>query len=120
MSRVHYKREDAMAQLGFRIKTNDDAQSTLVRVELVGAIENATIPQFEQVMENLLEKGIKKLELECGNLTFINSAGLGILLKYADLFTSVDGHISLHHVQEKVMLVVELLGFHNLLDIQKG
>lgn len=107
-----------MAQLGFRIKTSDEEQTTLVRMELVGAIENATIPEFEQVMENLLERGVKKLELECGNLTFINSAGLAILLKYTDLFHSVDAHVSLHHVQEKVMLVVELLGFHNLLDIQ--
>jgi anti-sigma regulatory factor (Ser/Thr protein kinase) len=68
-------------------------------------------------MDKLLERGVKNLILDCTNVKYINSTGLGTLLKYSDTFESVGGRIAFCRVPAKVMLVMEMLGFNALFNI---
>jgi len=68
-------------------------------------------------MDKLVERGVKNLILDCTNVKYINSTGLGTLLKYADTFESIGGHIAFCRVPSKVMLVMEMLGFNALFNI---
>ena len=68
-------------------------------------------------MDKLVERGVKNLILDCTSVKYINSTGLGTLLKYADTFESIGGHIAFCRVPSKVMLVMEMLGFNALFNI---
>jgi len=107
-----------MASIEFRvkvIKSSDGTTATLAEIE--GSIDASTIQQFQQVMDKLVEKGVKNLILDCTNVKYINSSGLGTLLRYSDSFESVGGHIAFCRVPSKVMLVMEMLGFNALFNV---
>lgn len=107
-----------MASIEFRvkvIKSPDGTTATLAEID--GSIDASTIQQFQQVMDKLVEKGVKNLILDCTSVKYINSTGLGTLLKYSDTFESIGGHIAFCRVPSKVMLVMEMLGFNALFNI---
>ncbi len=107
-----------MATVDFKIKNVKAADGTKATLaEIAGSIDATSIVQFQTVMDKLVEKGVKNLILDCANVKYINSTGLGTLLKYADQFESMDGQIAFTRVASKVMLVMEMLGFNALFTI---
>ena len=107
-----------MATVDFRIKNLKAADNTRATLaEITGSIDATSIVQFQNVMDKLVQKGVKNLILDCANVKYINSTGLGTLLKYVDTFESRDGHIAFTKVPSKVMLVMEMLGFNALFTI---
>ncbi|MEI6232117.1 MAG: anti-sigma factor antagonist [Planctomycetota bacterium] len=107
-----------MATIAFKvkvIKSPDGTTATMAEVD--GSIDASTIQEFQHVMDKLIERGVKNLVLDCSNIKYINSTGLGTLLKYADTFESIGGHIAFCRVPSKVMLVMEMLGFNALFNI---
>ncbi len=107
-----------MAAIEFRLKNIKSAEGlTATLAELVGSIDATTVESFASVMDKLLEKGVKRLVLDCAGVKYINSTGLGILLKYVDAFTERDGNLVFSRVPQKVMLVMEMLGFNALFTI---
>src|SRR2546421_12031102 len=102
-----------MASVEFRvkvIKASDGTAATLAEVD--GSIDASTITQFQQVMDKLVERGVKNLILDCTSVKYINSTGLGTLLKYADTFESIGGHLAFCPGPRKVMLVVGIVGLN--------
>ncbi|MHC4201653.1 MAG: STAS domain-containing protein, partial [Planctomycetota bacterium] len=84
-----------MATVDFKIKNVKAADGTKATLaEIAGSIDATSIVQFQTVMDKLVEKGVKNLILDCANVKYINSTGLGTLLKYADQFESMDGQIA--------------------------
>ncbi len=107
-----------MATVDFRIKNLKAAEGTKATLaEIIGSIDATSIVQFQNVMDKLVEKGVKNLILDCAGVKYINSTGLGTLLKYVDTYESMDGHIAFVRVPSKVMLVMEMLGFNALFTI---
>lgn len=107
-----------MATVDFRIKNLKAADGTKATLaEISGSIDATSIVQFQNVMDKLVEKGVRNLILDCANVKYINSTGLGTLLKYVDTYESMDGHIAFTRVPSKVMLVMEMLGFNALFTI---
>ncbi|MCZ7649001.1 MAG: anti-sigma factor antagonist [Planctomycetota bacterium] len=107
-----------MATIEFRVKViKSPTGTTATLAEIDGSIDATTIQQFQQVMDKLIERGVKNLILDCTSVKYINSTGLGTLLKYADTFESIGGHIAFCRVPSKVMLVMEMLGFNALFNI---
>ncbi len=107
-----------MAFIEFSVKVvKSHSGTTATLAEMNGSIDATTIQQFQQVMDKLIERGAKNLILDCTNVKYINSTGLGTLLKYADTFESIGGHIAFCRVPSKVMLVMEMLGFNALFNI---
>lgn len=107
-----------MASIEFRVKViKSPSGTTATLAEIDGSIDATTIQQFQQVMDKLIERGVKNLILDCTSVKYINSTGLGTLLKYADTFESIGGHIAFCRVPSKVMLVMEMLGFNALFNI---
>lgn len=107
-----------MATIDFKIRNIKDASGTQATVAAIdGSIDATSIVQFQSVMDKLVERGVKNLILDCAKVKYINSTGLGTLLKYADLFEEKSGHIAFVRVPNKVYLVMEMLGFNALFDI---
>jgi anti-sigma B factor antagonist len=107
-----------MASIEFRVKViKSPSGTTATLAEVDGSIDASTIQQFQQVMDKLIEKGVQNLILDCTNVKYINSTGLGTLLKYADTFEGIGGQIAFCRVPSKVMLVMEMLGFNALFNI---
>lgn len=100
----------------FSITTRNDGP---VRVlALKGYLDAHTAPQFETAVGEELQAGHNRLVVDCSELDYISSAGLGVFMIYIDEARQAGGDIKIAAVQPKVYQVFDVLGFPALFDIQ--
>ena len=81
---------------------------------LNGRLDTTTAPELEAFLASNLD-GVSALVMDCGNLSYISSAGLRVLLATQKKMQSA---MKLIHVQELVMEVFEMTGFADILVIE--
>jgi anti-anti-sigma factor len=85
--------------------------------EMSGAIDGNTVPNFQNTLEEIQQKGVQCLVLDMSKIKYVNSTGLGSLVKYADTFKNSGGGMALIKVPAKVKIVIEMLGLNAFFDI---
>jgi len=105
-----------MATLDVAVRKVANMQGAAV-VDLTGAIDTTTVVEFQDKLEALKGKGQKKLVLNLEGIKYVNSTGLGSLVKFADSFANSGGGIMLAKVPPKVKVVFEMLGLHAFFKI---
>lgn len=106
-----------MAVLNFDIKTvtlvsGEEAKA----VFLTGSIDASTNQAFEGRLSDILSSGIHNVLLVLTNVKYINSTGLGTIVKCVDTFRESGGDIKLVGVPTKVIALFEMLGLLNLFE----
>lgn len=94
-------------------KTQTAAQTTLL---LSGRLDTLTAPELESQLRTLLPE-IDTLNLDFSGLEYISSAGLRVLLVAQKEMNKKGGTMTLLHVNETVMEVLEMTGFTDILTI---
>ena len=80
-----------------------------------GGTAEAILESFADSLRQVLDIVQKRdLILDCTNLEYINTSGLGTLLKSMEDFESAGGHFVLCGVPPRVLLTMEMLGFKKL------
>src|SRR5688572_4138756 len=105
-----------MAGLQWQLQPVEGEDSAIL-AELSGAIDGNTVPSFQQMLEEIKSKGVRRLVLDMSKIKYVNSTGLGSLVKYADTFKSSGGGMALIKVPAKVKIVIEMLGLNAFFDI---
>lgn len=88
-----------------------------VLAKLVGSIDASTVPQFEETIERFLRDGVKYLLLDCGEVAYINSTGMGLIIKLVDKYRGKDGDLKLISVPAKVVTLFKMLGLESLVEL---
>ncbi len=93
-------------------------------VAVKGFLDAHTAPEFENVLINVTKKGYFKIAIDFGELHYISSAGLGVLMGQIEYIRENKGDIKLVNLSKKVYKVFDLLGFTTLYetydDIKSG
>ncbi len=98
--------------------TIDQKQNgTSLEVILEGKLDTTTAPELEAALNHALE-GVKELTLDLGNLSYISSAGLRILLSTQKKMNK-QGTMIVKNPNEEVMEIFEVTGFNEILTIEK-
>lgn len=84
-----------------------------------GYLDAHTFPQLEAALNAEIEAGQHLFVLNMTKLTYISSAGLGVLLGVLKRLQSEKGDLILTNVPDKIKRVVDLLGFSKLFKIFK-
>ena len=82
-----------------------------LHVEVHGSLDSTTLPVFTRDMDAVMAKGNPRLILDCAQVSYINSTGMGTLLKYSDRCANGGGRLVFISVPERVKMVMEILGF---------
>lgn len=107
-----------MAEMKFKfVRLQTPGGYTAYQAEVTGAIEATTIGQFQRIMGVLIDKGIRNLILDMRRVTYINSTGLGSLLKYSDHFRNIDGKFIVTQVPDRVRMTMQMLGLDAAIEI---
>ncbi|MEK7465806.1 MAG: anti-sigma factor antagonist [Planctomycetota bacterium] len=88
-----------------------------VIAKLAGSIDASTVPQFEEQIEKFLKEGVKYLLLDCAEIAYINSTGMGLIIKLVDKYRGKDGDMKLISVPAKVVTLFKMLGLEALVDL---
>ncbi len=86
-------------------------------LELIGELDAHTASQLEKVLKRLINQEKHNIIVNCEELEYIASAGLGVFMAYIEDVRSVGGDIKLSNMNPKVYNVFDLLGFPTLYDI---
>ncbi|HEX9081069.1 MAG TPA: STAS domain-containing protein [Holophagaceae bacterium] len=79
-----------------------------------GFINAHTVREFEETMEELVKQGRYTILLNCRNLNYISSAGLGAIMGLIETVREHGGDILLSNLQSNVYAIFDTLGFTQL------
>lgn len=82
-----------------------------------GRIDSATGPAFEKDVLAKIDGGQRCLLLDFGDLQYISSAGLRIVLLAAKKMKTAGGKLALCSLNPQIAEVFEISGFARILDI---
>ncbi len=88
-------------------------------LELKGYLDAHTAPKLEETFQDLIEKGSHNIVVNCRNLSYISSAGLGVFMAFVEDLREKQGDIKFSDMSDKVFNVFDLLGFPLLYEIFK-
>ncbi|MCS7163067.1 MAG: STAS domain-containing protein [Bacteroidia bacterium] len=90
-----------------------------VQVSLDGELDALTAPKLYERLTQLVQQtpNLKKIILSCQRLTYLSSAGAGILLMCVDNFSPKGIMLELTQVQPEVYNILDLLGLTKLIPI---
>jgi anti-sigma B factor antagonist len=86
-------------------------------VDIKGYLDAHTAPDLESAFSKLLDDRKFKIVVNCKNLNYISSAGLGVFMMFIEEVRKNSGDIKLSNMTPKVYNVFDLLGFPLLYDI---
>lgn len=86
-------------------------------LELVGELDAHTASGLENALKRLISQEKHHIIVNCKDLNYIASAGLGVFMAYIEDVRSLGGDIKLSNMNPKVYNVFDLLGFPTLYDI---
>lgn len=102
-----------MADLTIQVRQVDGAAVVLPD----GFINAHTVRQFESTLEELVEGGHYTILLNCQDLNYISSAGLGAIMGLIETVRENGGDIMLCRLQENVFAIFDTLGFTQLYKV---
>lgn len=98
----------------FRIKISGDVLHISINVPRLDATSAAAI---KNEMNLELDPAVKRAEVEIGNVRFIDSSGIGVLLGIYRKLPGDDAEVTLQNVQPGVQAVLELLRLHRVFKV---
>lgn len=86
-------------------------------IELKGYLDAHTAPRLEEALQGLVDNRRFNIIVNCRDLSYISSAGLGVFMAYIEDVRKNKGDIKLTNMSPKVYNVFDLLGFPLLYEI---
>jgi anti-sigma B factor antagonist len=99
----------------FHIEQEDRGNIKLVRLH--GSLDMYSFPHLEMQLNNLFHQGHYCVLLDCSQLDYIGSAGLGALIGFTKLARENQGDLKLLQVPDRIYKIIELLGFTKVLQV---
>lgn len=91
---------------------------SLVILSLKGFLDAHTAPDFEAALQQEIDAKNLHVIIDCSELTYISSAGLGVFMGYIEEVRENGGDIKICGLIDKVRQVFDMLGFDQLFDIE--
>ncbi len=86
-------------------------------IELKGYLDAHTAPRLEEALQDLVDTRRFNIIVNCRDLSYISSAGLGVFMAFIEDVRRNKGDIKLTNMSPKVFNVFDLLGFPLLYEI---
>lgn len=92
---------------------------TQLKLALTGELDAITAPKLYENLNRFLQQyaGVRQITLNCKGLTYLSSAGAGILLMSIDNLTPKGITLELVEVQPEVYNILDLLGLTKLMPV---
>ena len=80
-------------------------------------LDTSSAPSFESQLLGMIDRGEKKVLVDCGSLEYVNSAGLKVFLLAAKKLEPLGGQLVLCALQPSVLMIFEMIGFTRIMKI---
>lgn len=98
----------------FYIRSKIDGEIAVIYPK--GHLDAHNVERFEKEIIKLLGNSIVRIVVNCKDLNYISSAGMGIIMGYLDEIREKKGDIKLCSVNDRVYEIFDLVGFTDIYD----
>ena len=84
---------------------------------VVGEVDASSSITLDSAISEMIENGKKSLLIDCTDLEYISSAGLGVFMSYIEEIKKKNISLVIFGLNEKVMNVFQILGLDQRLHI---
>lgn len=102
-----------------QVEVLPDTTDTQLKLALTGELDAITAPKLYENLNRLLQQyaNVRQIILNCKGLTYLSSAGAGILLMSIDNLSPKGITLELVEVQPEVYNILDLLGLTKLMSV---
>lgn len=86
-------------------------------ITIDGEVDASSSIHLDEAMQQAVNADTKIILVDCKNLRYISSAGLGVFMSYIQELENKNTKLVLFNMSGKVYKVFEILGLHQLLTI---
>ncbi len=97
------------------IKTSPSEGYLLMKV--TGEVDASSSIELDEAIKKVIEEEPQNLVVDCTDLDYISSAGLGVFMSYIEEFRKHEASLVIFGLNPKVKNVFEILGLDQLLKI---
>ena len=90
---------------------------TTLTAKPAGRMDTATSPEISRRMQHEMQ-GMTEIIIDLENVEYISSGGLRLMLELEQTIQDNGGSLTIIHVSEYIMEVLDLTGFTDMLNIQ--
>ena len=95
-------------------------QGTVV-VRVVGEVDLASAPLLREALVDLIDgQGILSLRLDLAHLTFIDSTGIGVLVRALRAIRNKGGDLTVTNCRPSTVRILEIAGLSEIFGIRTG
>jgi anti-sigma B factor antagonist len=107
-----------MSLLEFSVKTADLGDNAFV-ITLTGEAEIHNAPELDRALQGVLGLGGTSVAVDLGDVTFIDSTVLGVLLRYHPRFKTRGGELVIVTQDRRVIRTFEITGLDRIFRIEQ-
>jgi anti-sigma B factor antagonist len=96
-----------------KVGENED----IVSVTLSGELTAFQCDYVFKCIEKQVKQGITKLIIDCNDLSYISSAGLGMLMRVHTRMKKLGGDVKLARVQGTIAKMIHLVGMNKVIQL---
>lgn len=98
---------------------SENTQGILV-LEVIGELDNYAVKDFTECLEYEIEKGHRRIIVDCANLRFVSSMGMGTLVRIHGKMRKQGGNVRLANLTGLVADLFKLTHLDRLFGIYPG
>lgn len=83
----------------------------------VGDLDANSSMEMDEKIREVLAKSVANLHIDCSELTYISSAGLGVFISFMEELRERNGKFVFSDMPANIHKVFELLGLHQIMKI---
>ncbi len=96
---------------------NVEQQGDISILHCGGSLDADSVNVFKKVAYDLVDKGLVRIVVDCANVTFMDSMGLGVLISLLRRARSRNGDVKMASLTDDVRTIFEITRLHRLFDV---
>jgi len=105
--------------LEFSVRTAELGENAFV-VTVTGEADMHTSPELDQALQGVLGLGGTAVAVDLGEVSFIDSTAIGVLLRYQPRFKTRGGNFVVVTQDRRVLRTFEITGLHRVFAIERS
>ncbi len=102
------------------VQVNWNRHAGVLVASLSGRVDSGNSAAFQEALNEGIPEGERTLALDCGQLTYMSSAGLRVLLDMSRRFRGPNRAMGLCGLPESIDSVVRLSGFDKIIPVHES
>jgi anti-anti-sigma factor len=99
------------------MKIATQSEGDEVRIHVEGRMDTTNYNEFENAVNEVLKENVKNIYVDLGELSYISSSGLRVLLAIQKKMMAAGGKIKLCALQPAIREIFDISGFSSIFPI---